>query len=175
MDEQRGGGRVSADVEIAEGIVFPDTGDGGLWVGGAVIIDDEGRAFAQRRSPDRKIFPHCWDIVGGHVETGETMVQALRREIAEETGWELAAVLDELYRLVWTPDDGIERHEVDYLVRVDGDLAAPRLEPGKHTEFMWVDGDHVHLLHDHRDPGDYFITEIVSRGLESARKLRGRG
>ncbi|MDA8368860.1 MAG: NUDIX domain-containing protein [Nocardiopsaceae bacterium] len=163
---------MAADVEIAPGVEFPATDDGRQWVVGAVVIDAHGRAFAQRRSPHRRIFPHCWDVVSGHVEPGETMLEALHREIAEETGWRLAAVLADLYRLVWTPDDGIERHEVDYLVRVDGDLAAPRLEAGKHTEFMWVDEDRIGLLHDHRDPEGYFIVDIVARGLRRARELR---
>jgi 8-oxo-dGTP pyrophosphatase MutT (NUDIX family) len=162
----------TGNVEVAEGIEFPDTSDGRLWVAGAVIIDERGNAFAQRRSATRKVFPHCWDIVGGHVEEGESMLQALAREITEETGWTLSAVVAELYRLDWDPGDGRTRREVDYLVRVDGDLADPALEIGKHTEFMWVDDSRLHLLRDARDPGDYFITEIVQMGLEAARELR---
>lgn len=159
------------NVEIAEGIEFPDTADGRRWVAGAVIIDERGNVFAQRRSATRKVFPHCWDVVGGHVEDGEGMLQALAREIHEETGWTLATVVAELYRLDWDPGDGQTRREVDYLVRVDGDLADPVLEVGKHTEFMWVDDTKLHLLHDARDPGDYFIREIVQMGLEAAREL----
>ncbi|GAA1089468.1 NUDIX hydrolase [Nocardiopsis metallicus] len=162
----------TGNVEVAEGIEFPDTSDGRLWVAGAVIVDERGNAFAQRRSGTRKVFPHCWDIVGGHVEEGESMLQALAREITEETGWTLCAVVAELYRLDWDPGDGRTRREVDYLVRVDGDLAAPALEIGKHTEFMWVDDSRLHLLRDARDPGDYFITEIVQMGLAAARDLR---
>ncbi|MFW5420429.1 NUDIX domain-containing protein [Nocardiopsis sp. CNT-189] len=156
-------------IEIAEDIVLPDTGDGRCWVVGAVVVDERGRAFAQRRSPDRKVFPHCWDVVGGHVEEGEAVPEALAREVAEETGWRLTAIEAELFRLVWTPDDGVPRHEVDYLVRVEGDLSAPRLEPGKHTEFAWVGEDRLDLLRDHRDPGEYFIADIVRLGLRAAR------
>ncbi|WP_067975942.1 NUDIX hydrolase [Nocardiopsis trehalosi] len=160
------------DVRVADDVVFPATDDGHRWVAGAVIVDDGGRAFTQRRSLDRRVFPGCWDVVGGHVEPGETMLDALVREVAEETGWRLTEVRSEVYRLVWTPDDGIERHEVDYLVRVAGDLSAPRLEAGKHTEAMWVDADHTHLLHDRRDPGEYFIADIVELALARDRALR---
>ncbi|GHC69697.1 hypothetical protein GCM10007079_00500 [Nocardiopsis terrae] len=158
-------------IDVAEGIEFPDTSDGNRWVAGAVITDGRGNAFTQRRSATRKVFPHCWDIVGGHVEEGEGMLDALAREIHEETGWRLSSVEAELYRLDWDPGDGVTRREVDYLVRVDGDLADPTLEAEKHTEFMWVDDTRVHLLRDARDPGDYFITDIVRKGLDAARAL----
>ncbi|WP_116248252.1 NUDIX domain-containing protein [Nocardiopsis sp. FIRDI 009] len=157
-------------IEVAPGIEFPDTSDGRTWVAGAVIAAPSGRVFAQRRSPTRKVFPHCWDIVGGHVEPGETMLEGLAREVEEETGWRLTGVLAELFSLDWDPGDGVTRREVDYLVRVAGDLSAPRLEPDKHTEFLWVDDSTVHVLRDERDPGDYFITDIVQRGLDRARR-----
>ncbi|MFC8618201.1 NUDIX domain-containing protein [Micromonospora purpureochromogenes] len=45
---------------------------------GALIVDDDGRLFLQRRSPERSLFPNAWDIVGGHREPGGTAVAALR-------------------------------------------------------------------------------------------------
>ncbi|WP_047871887.1 NUDIX domain-containing protein [Nocardiopsis sp. RV163] len=164
---------MSTGITVAPGIEFPDTADGRTHVAAAVIADDRGRVFAQRRSPTRRVFPHCWDIVGGHVEQGESMLEGLAREVEEETGWRLSGVLAELFRLDWDPGDGLTRHEVDYLVRVEGDLGAPRLEPGKHTEFLWVDDSLVHRLRDDRDPGDYFIADIVRLGLDAARALTG--
>ncbi|MFG2300751.1 NUDIX domain-containing protein [Actinacidiphila glaucinigra] len=65
---------------------------------GAVVLDADGRAFAQRRSPGRRLFRDCWDIVGGHVEPGGTLLAALAREVEVgspmpkargETGWRL--------------------------------------------------------------------------------------
>jgi 8-oxo-dGTP diphosphatase len=38
------------------------------------------------RSADRTWFPDVWDLPGGHIENGETPVQALARELAEELG-----------------------------------------------------------------------------------------
>jgi 8-oxo-dGTP pyrophosphatase MutT (NUDIX family) len=36
-------------------------------------VDDDGRIFFQRRSPTRKLFRNSWDIVGGHLEPGESV------------------------------------------------------------------------------------------------------
>jgi 8-oxo-dGTP diphosphatase len=149
----------------------PEHPNGRLCVG-AVIVDDEGRVFVHRRGPDRTLFPGCWDLPGGHVEPGEAPLDALRREIEEETGWRLRRVVAELGETTWTGDDGIRRRELDYLVEVDGDLSAPRLERPHHVEFAWVDLDEVDRLIEDSTPVDADIREIVARGLrEAARRI----
>ena len=92
---------------------------------GALIVDHDGRIFFQRRSPATTPFPNCWDIVGGHLEPGEDIDEALRREITEETGWVLSHVLGQVGEYRYVGDDGLARIENDFLVRVDGDLDRP--------------------------------------------------
>ncbi len=51
------------------------------------IIDTEGRIYLQKRSSDKDIQPGKWDTaVGGHVDFGETVIDALARETMEELG-----------------------------------------------------------------------------------------
>jgi 8-oxo-dGTP diphosphatase len=109
----------------------------------AAIVDDLGRVFIQRRSPTRRLFPDTWDIVGGHLEAGESALDALRREITEETGWRLAEILAVLDPITYTGDDGLLRIEEDFVVRVDGDLANPQLEADKHTGYRWITEEEV--------------------------------
>ncbi|MDH6463452.1 8-oxo-dGTP pyrophosphatase MutT (NUDIX family) [Micromonospora sp. A200] len=45
---------------------------------GALIVDDDGRLFTQRRSPERSLFPNAWDIGGGYLELSETAFAAPR-------------------------------------------------------------------------------------------------
>jgi 8-oxo-dGTP diphosphatase len=51
---------------------------------GAVVQDAAGRLLLIRRGHD----PHAglWSLPGGRVEEGETLEQAVRREVLEETG-----------------------------------------------------------------------------------------
>jgi 8-oxo-dGTP pyrophosphatase MutT (NUDIX family) len=128
---------------------------------GALIVDDDGRIFIQRRSPERRLFPNVWDVVGGHLEPGEEIEDALRREVTEETGWMVSHVLGLVGEYRYTGDDGLQRVETDFLVRVDGDLARPRLEPGKHTEFRWLAERDIALLDEHRDVNDGLIRRIA--------------
>lgn len=132
---------------------------------GALIVDDDGRIFVQRRSPDRRLFPGSWDIVGGHLEPDETPEAALAREIAEETGWSLFQILGTVGEYTWTGNDGIERHETDFLVRVEGDLTCPRLEAGKHTDPRWVTEAETAELDDPPGVNDGLIRRIVEDGF----------
>ena len=53
-----------------------------LQVGASVIVEDEkGRILLQRRSDN-----HCWGYCGGSVELDETVEDAAKRELFEETG-----------------------------------------------------------------------------------------
>ncbi|MEU0687814.1 NUDIX hydrolase [Streptomyces uncialis] len=129
---------------------------------GALIRDPYDRFFVQRRSAGRRLFPGCWDIVGGAVEEGESLLEALHREIAEETGWRLCRVLARVAHEEWTAN-GLRHIESDYVVEVDGDLSSPELEWNKHTEFAWVAAGEVSLLDENtRRSGSTFIKDVVT-------------
>lgn len=51
---------------------------------GAIVRDDAGRFLLVQRAHEPQI--GLWTIPGGKVEAGETLAQAVIREIAEETG-----------------------------------------------------------------------------------------
>lgn len=51
------------------------------------IFNKEGELYLQKRSMTKDIQPGKWDTaVGGHIDYGETVEEALRREVREELG-----------------------------------------------------------------------------------------
>lgn len=139
-----------------------------LWCVGALISDGAGHIFVQQRAAHRKLFPNCWDVAGGHVEPGETLHQALAREINEETGWRLERVLQLVDAYDWEDSwstDGRPRREADFIVTVAGDLAQPHIEADKFSTWRWVGPDDLDVLRENRAPGDDFIIQLVKRGL----------
>jgi ADP-ribose pyrophosphatase YjhB (NUDIX family) len=57
---------------------------------GAFITDDEGRILLVKRAHDP--YGGTWDVPGGFLEEAEHPVDALRREVLEETGLEVEPV-----------------------------------------------------------------------------------
>lgn len=130
---------------------------------GALIYDRLGRIFIVRRARHVLIFPGAWDIVGGHLHPGESVGDALAREVREETGWALRFIGEQICDWHWTVE-GATRHERDFLVEVEGDLSAPCLDSREHDAWMWVTVDTVDVLTE-RTTGDARLTEIVARAL----------
>lgn len=67
----------------------------------AVISDSDSRLLLQRRADNQ-----LWSVPGGAVELGESVLDALRREVKEETGLEVEA--DRLIGVYSSPNYLIE-------------------------------------------------------------------
>lgn len=160
-------------VDLPHGVVLPVPQPGEVWVVGAVIRDPAGRIFIQRRTASRRLFADSWDLVGGHRDPGEPILEALAREITEETGWALSRIVASLGVMEYTGDDGVARREMDFLVEVDGDLDHPVLEHGKHEQPRWITRDQVAELLRERRPGEDLVQGILESAFEWLDAHRG--
>lgn len=53
----------------------------GMW-----IVNDDNMIFVTKRSPEKKWAPNKWENTAGHVISGESSAEAVKRELFEETG-----------------------------------------------------------------------------------------
>lgn len=79
------------------------------------VLTAAGRVLLCHRRADRAWYPDVWDFPGGHVEDGETLPEALARELREELGIVADGTGVALAR--WVAEDASE--DITFL-RVDG-------------------------------------------------------
>jgi mutator protein MutT len=88
---------------------------------GAVVID-RGRVLLVKRANEP--LKGEWSLPGGAVDVGETLQDAVRREIREETCLEVEVgpIVDVLDRIRYDPDGRVEFHYVlvDFVCRPSG-------------------------------------------------------
>jgi 8-oxo-dGTP diphosphatase len=110
--------------------------DGARGLVRAVVLRD-GDVLLVQRSPDEDLFPNVWQCPAGGQEPGETVEEALARELREETGLELVSARRIGSDLTWLERGGRvewwEHH--NFLVEIDG--GDVRLSD-EHQAFAWV-------------------------------------
>ncbi len=125
------------------------------------MVVNEGKALIVKRAHEPRRGE--WSLPGGHVELGETLVDAVRREIREETGLEIAvgpmvALFDRVHRR----DGRVQYHFVivDYLcTSVGGALCAG----DDAEEAVWVTSDEL----EHYGV-NAFAADVIRKGLAMA-------
>jgi 8-oxo-dGTP diphosphatase len=120
---------------------------------GALFIGADGKILLGLRAPSKKVWPSHWDTIGGRVEAGEDLEEALVREAREEVG-----VTPTQFRLVATVREKQPEIYGDALHHVYAVTAWQGGEPAnvcdEHTELKWFSISEMRLLTNIVD-GDY--------------------
>ena len=95
----------------------------------ALVRDD--RVLLVHRHPERRHYPNCWDLVGGHIELGESPREAAIRECVEEIG---VHIYDPIAIPMEIADNTLDMH--GFLVtRWDGEPV--NASPEEHDDLRW--------------------------------------
>jgi 8-oxo-dGTP diphosphatase len=112
---------------------------------GALFIGPDGKVLLGLRAPSKKVWPQHWDTIGGHVEDGESLEDALIREAREEVG-----VTPTRFRLIATVKERKPEIYGDALHHVYAVTAWQGGDPAnicdEHTELKWFSVSEMLLL-----------------------------
>lgn len=121
-----------------------------------LIRDEIGRCLILKRSKNNDVLPNKWDIPGGSVEEGEGLIEALKREVYEETSLE-ARIID-VFHMVENVDNKKKTHFVKLVFMAMVKKSDVALNPSEHEDYKWINISGI----DKYDLLDY-VKECISK------------
>ena len=105
------------------------------------VYNGKGEVLLTRRAPE-KSFAGTWENSGGAAQVGENSLQAITRELREETG--IVAVPEEL-KLLCSSQDKNAFYDF-YCLKRDIPIEEIVLQPGETDGAQWADREKIHQM-----------------------------
>lgn len=130
---------------------------------GALIFNDQGEVFLNKRSQKARNEKGSWEAPGGGVDFGETREEAIKREVKEEFGIDI-----EIIKTLETADEILPKDKqhwvaTAYICRIKTGQEPKIMEPEKSEAIGWFS------LDDLPKP----ISYITQHNIKSYRKKYG--
>jgi len=120
-----------------------------LVIGAAVFRQtrDDFQLLIIRRAAHEEFYPNCFEMPSGKVDDGETLGDALARELFEETGLTMSSVLAQIPEITYTTEKIILDHgnemqitqtacQLNFAVETTSDVIT--LNEEEHSEWKWA-------------------------------------
>ena len=158
--------------------------DNGLWHihVGVWIMNKKGELLFQKRSMQKKVNPGKWTRTGGHVDSGETPLEAVQRETAEEIGVKIP--IDNFKLLSISKEEvDIPKYQVtnrhfiySYIAIVDYNLENYTMQQEEVSDLKYITIEQVEEAYKNKDENYTFIRwkniDNVINELKKIRKLQ---
>ena len=128
------------------------------------VYDGDGNVLMTKRAPG-KSFAGTWENSGGGAQAGETSLQAIRRELFEETGIQAE---ESEFELLETGQDSIAFYDY-YCLHRKTPLEQIVLQPGETVDAKWVSLDDVYGMINRKEIC-YVISQQFLRQVPMLRK-----
>ncbi|MFF8919362.1 NUDIX hydrolase [Streptomyces sp. NPDC015032] len=126
----------SVDAALLDDLIRAADADGiTKHVVGAVISDAEGRVLLLHRAADDYL-GGLWELPSGGVDAGETLTEALHREVTEETGLTVIAIGTYLGHFDYLAKSGKQTRQFNFTARVTHESDTVKLT--EHDAHLWA-------------------------------------
>lgn len=100
------------------------------------VVNSEDKLWIPRRAPNKRLFPLGLDMsMGGHVESGETYDEALKRELKEELGLDMGGLQHSLLGHLSPHHDNVSAFMNVYEIKTD---EVPSYSKKDFIEYFWL-------------------------------------
>ena len=100
-----------------------------------ILYNKEGRFLLQLRDASAKYYPNLWGLFGGHLKTGEKPLEALKRELQEEIGYELKNPV--FYKSEKFVDNNYTRYGIRHFFIEEADETLQVIQPNEGQKMEW--------------------------------------
>jgi mutator protein MutT len=127
---------------------------------GALLVNSDSQVLLGLRAKWKEVLPGHWDVIGGRVESGETLDQALIREVLEEIG-----VRPKSFQLLATFHErnphsyGNALHHVYGVTNWEG--GTPVNKSNEHTEIRWFGAKELSALSNLADCSYLWLAQLA--------------
>lgn len=98
-----------------------------------VLFDQHGHILILKRSKQSKTNPGKWELPGGKIDQAETFDAALKREVEEETGFQVI-----IHTAAGTAMQETEEWRVVHLVMIGSIVSGGLAISSEHDEYRWA-------------------------------------
>ena len=128
-------------------------------------FDGVEKVFIAKRAETKKFLPSVYELLGGHIDFGEDIIDGLKREIQEELGMKVT-VGDPFF--VFTYFNGVKGShsiQVVYFAEFADSIENIKINPADHSEFSWFAESEIgKVIKANRDEHDKEV-EAIRKGF----------
>ena len=141
----------------------------GIW-----IMNKKGELLFQKRSPNKKANPNKWTRTGGHVDSGETPIVGLQREVEEEIGVKIPIAKIEFINIKKQPKGKGNHFTYSYFTEVDYKIEDYTMQKEEVSDLKYITIEEMEEAFNKKDENYTFIGwpdfEEVVKYLKNKRK-----